>query len=86
MSGEPMVEAREAELLQEVGNLKQERDDLKQQLAGKGTPHQVTAYVVLFDKTTGQVFPVHLPNDYGLRTEMARVLRLASAAILEGLK
>jgi len=79
MSGEPMAEAREAELLQEVGNL-------KQQLAGKGTPHQVTAYLVLYDKTTGQVFPMHLPVDFEQRAEMARVLRLASAVILEGLK
>ena len=81
MSGnsEPMAEAREAELLQEIGNL-------KQQLVAKGMTHQVTAYLVLYDKTTGQVFPMHLPNDFGLRAKMARVLRLASASILEGLK
>ena len=76
---EPMAEVREAELMQRIG-------ELEKQLAKSGTRHLVTAYTVLYDKTMGEVFPLHLPMEFEARAEMARALRMASAGILEGLK
>ena len=83
---EPMAEAREAELMQRNGELEQELAQLRQQLAKSGTRHLITAYTVLYDKTMGEVFPLHLPMEFEARAEMARALRMASAGILEGLK